>query len=431
MDLTLIGIIGICLLLALIAYGVPIGFSMAIIGLSGLYYLTDFSQTLSQLSLITWHKGTDYTLLCLPLFILMGQLVSHTGLGADLYDCVQKWFGRLRGGLAIATVIGCAIFGAMTGGSIPAIAVFGPMVLPEMKKYKYDRKLATGSLSAAGTLAVLIPPSFCMVFYGILTDTSIGSLFIAGIIPGIILTLAISCMIYLRCLIHPALGPMGPKFSWKERFASLTKLLPIATLFILVIGGIYGGFFSPTEASGIGAAGVFVIALLMKRLTLENLKRALHETGIISAMVFVIIVGGFLISRFLVLTEITSTLINAVSSLNMDRTLLLCLFVLIYLLLGAILDVYGMLILTIPFMFPIITSMGIDPVWFGIFITIMTEMALVTPPIGINIYVIHEIAPEVPLTDLFLGTVPFVIVAILMVFLLMAFPGIALWLPSI
>jgi len=431
MDLTVIGILGICLLLLFIAVGVPIGFSMAIVGILGLMYVTDIPQTLTQVSMTVWHRGTEFTMLCLPLFILMGQLVCNTGIGSELYDCVEKWFGRLPGGLAIATVAGCAVFGSMTGGSVPAIAVFGPMALPEMGKFGYDNRLSTGSLSFAGTLSVLIPPSFCMVFYGILTDTSIGSLFIAGIIPGIIMSIAVSVMIYIRCSFNPTVGPKGPKFSWKARFASLTKLLPATILFVLVIGGIYGGFCSPTEASGIGVFGVFIISLLMKRLDWEKLKRSLREAGVVSSMVFVIIIGAFLISRFLVITEVTSGLMDYISRLHIHRYVLIVIFVVIYLILGAVLDAWGMLILTIPFMFPIAVNHGFDPVWFGIFVTIMTELALVTPPIGINIFLIHDLVPEVPLPQLFVGIVPFVSIALLMVGLLTLFPGIALWLVTV
>ncbi len=428
MDMTTIGIVGVGIMLGLIALGVPIAFSMAAVGALGTLFLAGLPQAFSQISLIAWDKGTDFVMVCIPLYIFMGQMVFHAGIAGDLFDCVQKWLGRLPGGLAITGVMACAAFGAVTGVSVAAVATMGSIIMPEMRKYKYDNKLGTGCLATSGTLAILIPPSLCMVFYGIMTDTSIGTLFIAGIIPGIILSVLFSIMIYIRCLIDPKLGPVGPSFSWKERFASLKKLVPVLSIFILVIGSIYGGFCTATEAAGIGASGILIVALIMKRLTWDNFKRAAHETGLISAMVFAIIMGGYFISRFLVLTEVSTQLVDLIANLNLNRYVLMLLFTVMYLILGCVLDVYGMLILTLPFVFPIILKLGFDPIWFGIYVTVMTEIALVTPPVGVSVYVMANIAPEVPMEDIFKGTFPFVGVALVMIGILMAYPEIALWL---
>ncbi len=429
MEITvLIGVIGIVLLLALIALGVPIAFSMATIGALGTFILVGPEAAFRQVAMIAWDKGTDFVMVCIPLFIMMGQLVYHAGIASDLYDCVQKWFGRVYGGLAITSVVACAGFGAVTGVSVAAVATMGTMIMPEMRKYKYNGRLATGCLATAGTLAILIPPSLSMVFYGIMTENSIGSLFIAGIIPGIILSAAFCLMIYIRCRINPTLGPPGPSYPWKVRFTALTKLLPIMIIFTTVIGGIYAGIFTPTEASGVGVSGIFLIALIMKRMTWEKFKNACHDTGLISAMVFAIISGGYFIGRFLVVTELTTGLVAFVAGLGINKYLVLVIFLGMYLILGAVLDVYGMMILTLPFVYPIVVTLQFDPIWFGVFFTIMVELALVTPPIGVCVYVINDIAPEVPLHSVFIGIIPFVIITICMVFFLMAFPQVALWL---
>jgi len=417
-------------MLILIAAGVPIAFSLVSVGAVGMSYMVGIGPTLAQIAMIAWDKGSSFVILCVPLYILMGQLVFHTGLATDLYECVQKWLGRLPGGLAIATVFACAGFGAVTGSSLAAVATMGAIIMPEMKKYNYDDRLSTGVLSASGTLGILIPPSIIFVFYGIMTETSIAELFIAGIVPGVITALFYSMSIYFRCLINPKIGPVGPAYSWKTRFSSLKKVTPVVIIFLVVIGGIYGGVFTPTEASGIGVVGVILVTLGMRKLTLASFKQSLLDTGQTSAMIFAILIGGYLFSRFLALTEITSNLINWIQGLNMNNHLFMLCIMLFFVLLGCVLDVFGMLILTLPFLFPIILHMGIDPVWFGVFAVIMAEIALVTPPIGVNVFIMKNIAPEVAIEDIFRGIMPFIICDILLVVLLILFPQIALWLPS-
>jgi len=428
MDPILIGIIGVCLLLFLIFLGVPIAFALSTVGALGLFVMAGFSQACVQLSMLAWDTGTSFVFVCAPLFVLMGQLVHHTGLGSDLYDFSRKWFGRIHGGLAITSVIASAGMAAVTGVSIAAIAAIGAMALPEMKKYKYSPRLATGSLCTAGTLAIMIPPSLSFVVYGILTDTSIGDLFIAGIIPGVLLTIAFSLMIYIRCKINPELGPPGPNFTWRERLLSFNKLWPAMALFLTVIGGIYAGFFTPTEAAGIGVSGVILIGLIKRRITWNIIKLSLHNTALLAAMVFPIILGGYFISRFLILTGVTEGIVTFIGNLQISKYFIISFLVVLYLILGCILDSFGMLILTIPFVFPIILRLGFDPIWFGVFVTLMIETGLVTPPVGMCAYVVKDLTPDTRLEDVFIGAIPFVVVLLGMAGLLIAFPEIALWL---
>lgn len=431
MDVSLIGYIGLVALLGLIALGVPIAFAMATVGVVGTFVLTNFVQTAAQVGMNSWEKSADFVMVALPLFVLMGQLVFHLRIAEDLYGAVQKWFGRMPGGMAITAIVASAGFGAVTGVSSASVATMGAMTLPEMRRYRYDLRLSTGSLAASGTLAILIPPSVLMVVYGIWTETSIGALFLAGIIPGILLAFAFSALIYIQCLINPKRGPVGPKYPWSERLRSLVGLLPIVAIFGLVIGGIYFGIFTPTEAAAIGVLGVLAVGLVMRRLTYQSLKAAVIDTGLTTGMIFTVIIGGHLIARFLVLTDMTTGIVDAISESGLNRYVILALFVLMYLVLGALLDVWGMLILTLPFVFPVVVNLGFDPVWFGIFIVLMTELALITPPVGINVYVMHGIARDVPLTTIFRGILPFIVVILGFIVVLTIFPQIALWLPSV
>lgn len=430
MSLETAGVLSVASMLALVALGVPIAFAMMLIGAVGLIWFGGLDQAALQLSSIGWENGTDFLFITAPMFILMGQLVYHSDLAADLYDCLQKWFGRLPGGLAIASVLACAMFAAITGVSAATVVTVGAMAMPEMRRYGYDPALATGALATAGTLGILIPPSILMVLYGIWTETSIGDLFLAGVVPGILMTLGFAAMILTRCVINPALGPVGAPASWSERFRSLIKLLPVFLVFACVMGGIYGGIFTPTEASGIGAVSVFAIGVVMGRLTLDKIVLALTETAKTSGMVFAIIVGGTMLARFIAVTEVPQQLVGLISENAGGIYTTLILLTVMYLILGAILDVFGMLILTLPFVFPIVLQLGIDPVWFGIYVVIITEIALVTPPVGVNSFVMHSVAKDVPLSTIFRGTFPFVAVAVLLLIAMTIFPQIALWLPS-
>jgi tripartite ATP-independent transporter DctM subunit len=383
---------------------------------------------MAQAALIPWEHGRDFVFVTVPLFVLMGQLFYHAGLASDLYEGLRKWVGRVPGGMAISSVLACAGFGAVTGSSIATVATMGTIVMPEMRRYRYNARLATGALAASGTLGILIPPSLIFIFYGVMTETSIGALFVAGIVPGIITALMFSGLILARCILDPELGPKGPPASWRERIGAISRLGPVTGLFILIIGGIYAGIFTPTEAAGIGCVGVLVIALIRRKLSRDGVAAALRGTALISAMIFAIIVGGYLVARFLAVTGVTDFLVDAIIAAELGRVELLLLLIVLYFVLGAMLDVFGMLVLTIPFVFPVVTEIGIDPVWFGVFVVIMAELALITPPIGANVFIMRRVAPEVPMEEIFLGVFPFVIGELLVLALLIAYPEIALWL---
>jgi tripartite ATP-independent transporter DctM subunit len=429
-SLTLIGLIGIAVMFLLLMLGVPIAFSMALTGAVGIWILEGPGPALAHTLLIPWDEGRSFVFVTIPLFVLMGQLVFHTGLASDLYDGVRTWIGKIPGGMAITSVVACGAFGAVTGSSIATVATMGAIVMPEMRRYKYHPRLATGALAASGTLGILIPPSLIFIFYGVMTETSIGALFIAGIMPGILTAVMFSAIILVRCMITPSLGPPGPGSTWKERWTSTIGLMPILGLFLLVIGGIYGGIFTPTEAAGVGCAGVLVTAAFRRRLSGSAMSKALEETALISAMIFAIIIGGYLVARFLAITGITEDLVSILVGMELGRIGFLVLLVLLYLVLGAMLDVFGMLVLTIPFLMPVVSELGISPIWFGVFAVVMAELALVTPPVGANVFVMRRTAPEVPMGEIFMGVLPFVIGELVVIALLIAFPEIALWLPG-
>ena len=431
MDPLLAGTIALLAMIALTFLGVPIAYALVGVAVVGNVLLVGWPQTAMQTFLITWEMGTNFLLIAVPLFVFVGQLAFHTRIAADLYDCVYKWFGRLPGGIAVTATIASAAFGAVTGSSVAAVATMGAMVMPEMKRYGYDNRLATGSLSSAGTLAIMIPPSIPMVVYGLWTETSVGKLFIAGILPGILLTITFCGWIVVRCLISPQMGPAGPAYPWGERVRALVRLLPTLLVFAVILGGIYGGVFTPTEASAIGAVSVIVVALCMRRLTWQNLKITLQQTGTISAMIYAILFSGVLMSRLLAQTDVTPAMVNFITRQSLNPYVILFFFTIMYIFLGMILDTLGMIVLTLPFVFPVVKSLGFDPIWFGVYMTLMQEVAMLTPPIGLNVFVMAKIAPDVPMVDIFRGVTPFVIICLAAVLLLTAFPSIALWLPSL
>ena len=304
----------------------------------------------------------------------------------------------------------------------------GTIVMPEMRRFDYDSRMATGALAASGTLGILIPPSLIFIFYGVMTETSIGALFIAGIVPGVVTALMFATIIFARCAFNPSLGPRGPRAGGRERLTALVRLGPVAALFVLIIGGIYAGIFTPTEAAGIGCAGVLAMALARRKLSLATLGAALRGSALISAMIFTIIVGGYVVARFLAVTGLTDMLVDLIIAAELGRIGFLIMLVGLYIVLGAMLDVFGMLVLTIPFIFPVVGELGIDPIWFGVFVVVMAELALITPPIGANVFVMRRVAPDVPMEDIFRGVLPFVIGELAVLALLIVYPELALWL---
>jgi C4-dicarboxylate transporter DctM subunit len=429
-SLELVGGLALGVMFVLLVLGVPVAFAMAVVGAVGLWILEGPGSALAQATLVPWSEGRSFVFVTIPLFVLMGQLVYQTGLATDLYSGIRSWIGRVPGGLAVASVVACAAFGAVTGSSIATVATMGAIVMPEMRRYGYHPRLATGALAASGTLGILIPPSVIFIFYGVMTETSIGELFIAGIVPGILTATMFATIILVRCLITPSMGPPGPVATWEERWRSASGFLPILVLFFGVIGGLYVGAFTPTEGAGVGCAGVLAIAALKRRVNMPAMGRALEETALISAMMFAIIVAGYLLARFLAITGTTEAIVDTLVGVGLGRVGFLLLLVGLYLVLGALLDVFGMLVLTIPFVMPVVRELGIDPIWFGVFVVVMSEVALVTPPIGANVFVMRRAAPDVPMTEIFIGVMPFVLGEMVMIGLLIAFPEIATWLPN-
>jgi len=428
MDLVLIGIIGIIFLFFLILIGVPIAFAMAFTGIIGLWIIEGPSATLAHIGLIPWEHGRDFIFVAIPLFILMGQIFYHAGLASDLYQSLSKLVGQVPGGVAIASVLACGGFGAITGSSIATVATMGSIIMPEMKKFKYNPQLATGVLAASGTLGILIPPSLIFIFYGVMTETSISKLFIAGILPGIITVAMFTLIIFVRCIINPMLGPKGPKSSAREKLYAIKNLLPLFSLFILIIGGIYIGAFTPTEAAGVGCFVVSIMALNKKNLSIKIFLSATKATVLISSMIFLIIVGGYIVAKFIAITGITELLISFIIDSNLNRIGFLIFLIILYILLGSMLDVFGMIVLTVPFLMPIISQLGIDPIWFGVFVVIMAEVGLITPPIGANVFVMKKVAKDIPMSTIFLGIIPFFVGELIIVTILIIWPEIPLML---
>jgi tripartite ATP-independent transporter DctM subunit len=431
MSLIEIGYVAVLAMLALILLGMPIGWAMGIVGLVGEIYVTGFTAAASKLNLTLWENGTTFVFIALPLFLLMGQLAYRTGITDDLYDCISKWFGHLPGGIAVSAVLSNAAYGAVTGSSIASVATLGPMVMPEFRKYRYNMSLATGTLASAGTLAVLVPPSTLLVIYGVWTETSIGDLFMAGILPCLLLTVAYCATLALWCVWRPHMGPPGMRHPWPARMASLTKLLPALAVITVVLGGIYGGIMTPSESAAVGVVGVLVIAIAMRRLRLAAVVESLRQTIQTCGMVFVIVIAGIVFTRFMVHTNVTADFVALIASWDLSRVELLLAMLVLYFILGTALDGLGMLILSLPFVMPLMATAGIDKVWFGIFLCVMMELAAVSPPVGITVAVMRSVAPDVPTNVIFRGCYPFLVLTILLTFALIAWPSLALWLPSV
>jgi tripartite ATP-independent transporter DctM subunit len=430
MNPLVVGMIGIALLFVLFALGMPIGFVMALVGWLGYVYLGSLDAGLNILGLTFYAVGSSYTLSVIPLFILMGQFAAHSGLSRDIYHTVDRWIGHRRGGLAMATIGACAGFAAISGSSLATAATMGTVALPQMKKYNYSPALATGTVAAGGTLGILIPPSTTFVFYAILTEQSVGRLFIAGIFPGLLLAALFILTIYIRVIFNPDLAPRGEKTDFKEKIVSLKGIWQMLVLFSLVMGGIYTGVFTPTEAAGAGAFGAFVFALVKNRITRQNLTESLSQTAQTAAMIFIIVIGAHIFGYFLAVTRIPSELADVMAGLEVSKYVILAAVVILYAILGMFLEGFAILVLTIPIIEPLMTNLGFDPIWFGVMIVVMMEMSLITPPVGINVFVLKGVAKDVPMYTIFRGILPFWIAMFICLIILSFFPQIAIWLPN-
>jgi C4-dicarboxylate transporter, DctM subunit len=425
-----IGIAGILVMFILMLIRMQIGIAMAVVGFTGFAILTSPGAAFSMLGLSAYQTAASYALTVIPLFLLMAQFAGQSGMGFDLYQSLYRWVGSLPGGLAMATVCACAGFAAISGSSLATAATLGMVALPEMKRYRYDDALATGCVAAGGTLGILIPPSTVMVIYGILTEQSIGSLFIAGIIPGIVLMALFIITIMAMTIRNPALAPPGRSFSMKEKLASLRGTAGIVITFFLVIGGLYLGWFTPTEAAAAGAFIVFIIIVLKRRATMTNIIASLKETALTSAMVFTILIGANIFNYFMTVSGLPASFSEYVAALGMNRHLVMILICVLYIILGCLMEGLAIMFLTIPIIYPLVVGMGFDPIWFGVLITVLIEMGLITPPVGINVFVISGIAGDVPMSTVFRGIFPFFVAMLLCLILLLIFPNLALFLPS-
>jgi C4-dicarboxylate transporter DctM subunit len=430
MSPSTIAIIGILLLIVLFLLRMPVAYAMALIGFLGFLYSSSPEGALRILAKDFWTIFSSYSLTVVPMFVFMGAIAFYAGMSGRLYDTTYKYLGHYRGGLALATIVACAGFGAMCGSTNAGAAAMGRVTLPEMKRYNYDPSLATACVASAGSLAILIPPSTVFIIYGILTQESIGKLFAAGILPGLLLTGLFALVIYIICWINPRLAPAGARFTWKQRLASLSGVIEMVVLFALVMGGLFIGWFTPTEAGAVGAAGALAIALVRRSLNWKGLFEALGDTTRITAMVFLIVTGATIFGHFMSVTRVPFELSGWVSNLPLSPPIIMGLIIFVYLIGGCFMDSLALITLTIPIFYPVVLNLGYDSIWFGVIIVLVAEMGVITPPVGINVYVIKGVAPEVPLEAIFKGIFPFLIAIIVCVVILLIFPQIALFLPS-
>ncbi len=433
MSAETVGLIGVLIFLILIMLKMPISFAMALVGFIGFSYLTNPSTAFRMVAQDLYSNFSSYSLSVIAMFTWMGFLAFHSGIGANLYNLAYKWIGHLPGGLAIATQAACAVFGAVCGSNTATAATMGAIALPEMRKYNYDLSMATAGIAAGGVLGILIPPSVILIVYGMATEQSIGSLFIAGIIPGILLMLLYMGVVFFLASRNPELAPRGPKASWGERFNLLgTGLTDIIIVACLSIGGLFAGWFTPTEAGAVGAAGVLIVALLKKRLNWESFNKSVMDTTRTTAMIMLMVAGAVVFGRFIAISRIPFELAQWAGNMPLPPLAIMCIILLIYLGLGCFIDALAMVLLTIPIFYPVVVNtLGYDPIWFGVVIVLVVSMGVITPPVGMNVYVIKGVAPDVPLEQIFKSIWPFLAAQVVCLILLMAIPEIATFLPNL
>jgi C4-dicarboxylate transporter, DctM subunit len=409
----------------------PLAFSMGMVGIAGIGLTRGWEPALASTAQVVYETGFAYTLSVIPLFILMGNFVARAGLAHELFAAAYAFIGHFRGGLAHATVAACAGFGAICGSSIATAATMSKVAYPSMKKMGYSDSLATGVMAAGGTLGIMIPPSTIMVIYGIITETNIGKLFAAGVIPGILTALLMMAAIVYMTSKDPEHAPAGKRSTWSERWAALRGIWGVVLLVIVVLGGIYGGLFTATEGAGFGAAGAFLFALARRRLTWAILIQVLVESARTTAMLFTLLIAATIFANFVNFTSMPNDLKEWITHLGLSPVMIITAMMLIYIVLGTVMEELTMVLLTIPLFFPIVTALGFDPVWFGVLIVMIVQIGLISPPVGMNLFVINTLLPKVGLSNIFKGCWPFVLVMIFVLGLLIAFPQISLWLPSL
>jgi C4-dicarboxylate transporter, DctM subunit len=430
MSQEVIAVLGFVVLFVLMALRVPIGIAMGIAGVGGFAVLSAFYPALNLLAQSPIRVTTDWDLAVIPTFILMGAFATAAGMSRELFQTSNAWLGHRRGGLAMATITACAGFAAINGSSVATAATMTQVALPEMRRAGYQPGFAAGTIAAGGTLGIMIPPSVIFVIYGVLTETDISRLFVAGIVPGLIGTVLYVNAVQILGHLRPEVMPRGARTPWRARFASLRDVWAVLLLFVFCIGGLYAGLFTATEASAMGAGGAFLIGLARRRLTPRLIMQCLVDSVRTSAAIFTIVIGAFLFGYFLVITQTAQNVSAYLLSLPIGPHGILALILLMYLLLGAIMDELAMILLTVPVIFPVITQLGFDPIWFGVIVVMVVELGMIVPPIGMNVFVINSMARDVPLTAIYKGVAPFIVSDLVRLTLLVVFPSLSLFLPS-
>jgi tripartite ATP-independent transporter DctM subunit len=425
-----VAILGFVILFVLMLLRVPVGMAMGLVGVGGFGYLVGGAPALKIVGHTTMRTVTDFNFAVIPLFLLMGSFATTSGMSRELFRSANAFLGHLRGGLGIATIAACGGFAAICGSSVATAATFSRVAYPEMRRYGYPQSFATGVIAAGGTLGIMIPPSTVFAVYGLITEQDVGKLFVAGILPGILAISMYMVTISIIGALRPGFLPAGQKHSWRERFDAMRDIWATLLLFAFVIGGIYGGMFTATEAAGMGAGGAFLIGVLRGRLSGQDILRSLLEATRTTAAVFTVLIGALLFGYFLTVTQTPQKITEFLVGLGIGKFGILALIMLMYLVLGCLMDALAMIILTVPIIFPVIKQLGFDPIWFGVIIVMTVELGLIHPPVGMNIFVIKSVIEDAKISTIFYGVLPFILTDLLRLVILIAFPIIALWLPS-
>jgi len=429
MNVIVVAALAFLLLMVLIVLRTPIAVAMIVSGLAGTTAISGWSTALATLKQGPFERATSYTLVVIPLFVLMGYLASQSGLSASLFRAANVWLGHLRGGLAMATVVGCAGFGAICGSSLATSATMATVALPEMKRYRYADTLATGSVAAGGTLGIMIPPSIIFVLYGIMTEQSIGKLLLAGVVPGIVETVLFCVAIAIETALFPNLGAAGPRATFRQRLLAVRDVWEVLILFVIVIGGLYAGLATPVESAAFGVVGALFFGVVKRTLTWRGLLDALDQTVRTTAMIFLIIIGADLFGYFMALSQLPLAMATWLIHLNVGALGVLWIILVVYLILGCVMDELAIILLTVPIFFPVVMQLGFDPIWFGVIIVVTVQIGLVSPPVGLNVFVIAGMARDVPMPRIFRGIMPFLAAMVVLLVLLTAWPDLALILP--
>jgi len=430
LNTDLVAGIGFVVLFVLMLLRVPVGMAMGLVGVTGYGYIVGMEPALKMVGQTTMRTVTDQSFAVIPMFMLMGAFVSISGVSRELFRAANAFMGHLRGGLGVATVLACGGFAAICGSSVATAATFSKVAYPEMRHYRYPKSFATGVIAAGGTLGIMIPPSTVLAVYAILTQQDIGKLFMAGVLPGLLAIMMYVLTISLIVMAKPGFLPAGERKPWSERLASLKDVWAPLALFVFVIGGLYGGLFTPSEAGGMGAAGAFILGVVRRRLNVAQIREALLEATRTSAAVFTVLIGALLFGYFLTITQTPQKVTEFLTGLGLSRYALLAIIMGMYLVLGCLMDAMAMIILTVPIIYPLILQLGFDPIWFGVIIVMTVELGLIHPPVGMNVFVIKSVVQDVTFTEIFRGVLPFIGTDLIRLAILIAFPAIALWLPG-